>query len=156
MFKCASYVQPNLPHAPQIAVPKSLTALRAGAERLSVEVCVMSGKSCAVVELEPVQARPRRGQSAPKPQPRYHVVLWNDEDHTIEYVIHLIRSLFGQTRTMGRKIASEVHNSGRAVCLTTTREHAELKRDQIHAFGRDRCVDHCLGSMWATIEPETG
>jgi ATP-dependent Clp protease adaptor protein ClpS len=81
------------------------------------------------------------------------VILWNDDDHGFEYVIHLMQSLFGHTRTMGRKIANEVHHSGRAVCLTTTREHAELKRDQIHAFGRDRSVDTCQGSMWATIEP---
>jgi ATP-dependent Clp protease adaptor protein ClpS len=40
--------------------------------------------------------------------------------------------------------------------LTTTKEHAELKRDQIHAYGRDGLIERCKGSMWATIEPETG
>ena len=39
--------------------------------------------------------------------------------------------------------------------LTTTKEHAELKRDQIHAFGKDRQLDSCKGSMWATIEAVT-
>ena len=116
----------------------------------------MNEKSSAVVESEPVPVRRRRRHSPPKRQPRYHVILWNDDDHGFEYVIHLMQSLFGHTRTMGRKIANEVHNSGRAVCLTTTREHAELKRDQIHAFGKDRSVDTCQGSMWATIEPEAG
>ena len=38
-------------------------------------------------------------------------------------------------------------------CPHCTRELAELKRDQIHAFGRDDLIEGCLGSMWATIEP---
>jgi ATP-dependent Clp protease adaptor protein ClpS len=38
--------------------------------------------------------------------------------------------------------------------LTTTREHAELKRDQIHAFGKDALVGDCKGSMSSSIEPE--
>ena len=33
--------------------------------------------------------------SKPKRQPRYHVVLWNDDDHTYEYVIAMLRRLFG-------------------------------------------------------------
>jgi hypothetical protein len=33
-------------------------------------------------------------------------------------------------------------------------EHAELKRDQIHAFGADRLIARSKGSMSASIEPE--
>jgi ATP-dependent Clp protease adaptor protein ClpS len=32
-------------------------------------------------------------------------------------------------------------------------EHAELKRDQIHAYGKDTLLDRCKGSMSASIEP---
>jgi ATP-dependent Clp protease adaptor protein ClpS len=46
-----------------------------------------------------------------------------------------------------------VDEDGKAACLTTTLEHAELKRDQIHAFGNDPVVSECQGSMSATIEP---
>ena len=31
--------------------------------------------------------------------------------------------------------------------LTTAREHAELKRDQIHAYGKDALIAACKGSM---------
>ena len=34
-------------------------------------------------------------------------------------------------------------------------EHAELKRDQIHAFGKDPFIKNCQGSMSASIEPES-
>jgi ATP-dependent Clp protease adaptor protein ClpS len=38
------------------------------------------------------------------------------------------------------------------VVLTTTKEHAELKRDQILAYGKDDTIRGCKGSMHATIE----
>ena len=53
----------------------------------------------------------------------------------------------------GYQLAVEVDTGGRAVVLTTTREHAELKRDQIHAYGKDDLIAGCQGSMTATIEP---
>jgi ATP-dependent Clp protease adaptor protein ClpS len=90
----------------------------------------------------------------PKRQPRYHVVLWNDDDHSYEYVIMMMKELFGHSVEKGYQIAKKVDSQGRAVCLTTTKEHAELKRDQIHAYGKDVLISRCKGSMSATIEPE--
>jgi ATP-dependent Clp protease adaptor protein ClpS len=46
-----------------------------------------------------------------------------------------------------------VDTRGRAIVLTTTLEHAELKRDQIHAYGPDPRIPRCKGSMTAEIEP---
>ncbi len=92
-------------------------------------------------------------ENKPKRQPRYNVVLWNDEDHTYEYVMLMLLELFGIARELGFKLATKVDNNGRAICLTTTREHAELKRDQIHAYGKDELIANCQGSMYATIEP---
>ena len=89
-------------------------------------------------------------------QPRYHVVLWNDNDHTFDYVIQMLQHLFGHPDGTGYQMADEVHHSGRVICLTTTREHAELKRDQIHAYGTDNLVRRCRGSMSSSIEPEIG
>jgi ATP-dependent Clp protease adaptor protein ClpS len=100
--------------------------------------------------------RKQRDRTRRKRQPRYHVILWNDDDHTYDYVIGMMQQLFGYPRERGRQIADEVDTQGRAVVLTTTREHAELKRDQIHAFGKDNQVDGCQGSMWATVEPAPG
>jgi ATP-dependent Clp protease adaptor protein ClpS len=87
-------------------------------------------------------------------QPPYHVILHNDDDHTFEYVITMMQVLFGHPREKGYQIALEVHTRGRAIVLTTTREHAELKCDQIHAFGPDPLSSKdCKGSMSASIEP---
>jgi len=97
------------------------------------------------------QKRPRDADR-PEPQPPYNVILWNDNDHTYIYVIKMMTALFGYTYEKGYQIAQEVDKQGRAIVLTTTKEHAELKRDQIHAYGKDQLLDSCKGSMSATIE----
>ncbi len=89
----------------------------------------------------------------PKKQPRYNVILWDDSDHSYDYVIHMMKQLFRYPIEKGFRIAKEVDSGGRAICLTTTMEHAELKRDQIHSFGKDELIPRCKGSMSATIEP---
>ena len=111
----------------------------------------------ATAVIEPLDAtvaqRRQRDQQKPKRQPPYHVILWNDEAHTYEYVIAMLMQLFGHSAEKGFQMAKEVDTQGRVIVLTTTREHAELKRDQIHAYGKDALIDSCKGSMWATVEP---
>lgn len=85
--------------------------------------------------------------------PRYHVILWDDNDHTYEYVIEMLMQLFGYPFEKAYQMAEEVDRTGRCIVLTTSKEHAELKRDQIHAVGRDSLIPECSGSMTATIEP---
>jgi ATP-dependent Clp protease adaptor protein ClpS len=112
-----------------------------------------SGAAVAVPEKESAAKPDDRPRQRPKRQPRYNVVLWDDDDHTYAYVIAMMKELFGHSTEKAFKIAENVDNAGRAVCLTTTREHAELKRDQIHAYGKDPQIARCQGSMSATIEP---
>lgn len=89
----------------------------------------------------------------PQKQPPYHVILWDDDDHSYLYVIVMMQKVFGLHASKGFQIAEEVDAHGRAVVLTTTMEHAELKRDQIHSFGKDKLIDLCQGAMFSTIEP---
>ena len=86
-------------------------------------------------------------------QPPYHVILVNDDDHTYQYVIHMLQSLFGHPPERGFLMAKEVDTKGRVIVDTTSLERAELKRDQIHAFGPDPLLPRCKGSMSAEIEP---
>lgn len=89
-----------------------------------------------------------------KRQPPYNVVLLNDDDHTYQYVIAMLQQLFGYPPEKGFQMAKEVDSTGRVIVLTTTKEHAELKQDQIHAFGPDPWSSKdCKGSMTAIIEP---
>jgi ATP-dependent Clp protease adaptor protein ClpS len=114
----------------------------------------MPGQSATTVEIMPPDAQLQaKDRQKTKRQPPYHVILWNDESHTYEYVIAMMMELFGYNLEKGFQIAKEVDTQGRAVVLTTTMEHAEFKRDQIHAYGKDAQISTCKGSMWSTIEP---
>jgi ATP-dependent Clp protease adaptor protein ClpS len=114
----------------------------------------MSEEAAATIEpMTQTVARPREdADQRTKRQPPYHVILWNDDDHSYEYVIAMLMKLFGYPPEKGFTMAQEVDAKGRVIVLTTTLEHAELKRDQIHAFGRDALIAGCKGSMSATIE----
>jgi len=89
----------------------------------------------------------------PRPAPLYHVVLLDDDDHTYEYVIDMLEALFAHSTEKAFLLAKEVDTTGRVIVDTTTLERAELKRDQIHAYGADPRIERCKGSMTAKIEP---
>ena len=112
-----------------------------------------SRASVAEAAEEIVLKKQSRREKKPKRQPPYNVILWDDQDHSVDYVVAMMQKLFGHPVEKGLQIAEEVNNRGRAIVLTTTREHAELKRDQIHAYGKDPLVQGCKGSMSASIEP---
>ena len=99
------------------------------------------------------QRRPEKKKSPPRRLPPYHVVLLNDNDHTYEYVIEMLSTVFGYNPTKGFSMAHQLNPQGRVIVATTHKEHAELKRDQIHAFGRDWRLERCQGAMSAVIEP---
>jgi ATP-dependent Clp protease adaptor protein ClpS len=99
------------------------------------------------------EKKSQRKKSAPRPIPRYNVVLLDDNDHTYEYVIEMLMQLFGHSRIMAFKMACEVDFTGRVIVYTTSKERAEFKRDQIHAYGPDWRLPHSEGSMSAIIEP---
>ena len=100
--------------------------------------------------------RPKREtKTQPKRRllPPYHVVLLNDDDHSYPYVIRMLGELFGHPEPRAYLMAKEVDTTGRVIVDTTSLERAELKRDQIHAYGPDPTIARCAGSMSAEIEP---
>ena len=88
-----------------------------------------------------------------KKAPLYHVILHDDNQHTYDYVIVMLMRLFGKDQASAFEHAQEVDATGVTIVETTTLERAELKRDQIRAFGRDPLIPTSSGSMSATIEP---
>lgn len=101
-----------------------------------------------------VKKKPRKkSEKKPIHIPKYHVVLLDDDDHTYDYVIEMLMQIFRHSRTRAFEMACEVDARGRVIVDTTTKERAELKRDQIHGYGPDWRIPHCRGSMSALIEP---
>lgn len=72
-----------------------------------------------------------------KQQPRYAVIVLNDDIHTFHYVILALGRVFGYSVERGFELATTIHTTGRAIVWTGALEIAELKRDQLRSFGPD-------------------
>ena len=113
----------------------------------------------AVAEAEPIVST----QSAPKSatdrknqtrkQPPYNVIVLNDEEHTFEYVIEMLTKIFGHSLAIAETLTWRIHNTGRAIVLTTHRELAELKCDQVLGYGPDPRMSVSKGPLGCYIEP---
>ena len=85
--------------------------------------------------------------------PLYRVVLLDDNDHTYDYVIEMLQTIFIFTLDQAYRHAEEVDRVGRTVLITCELREAEYARDQIHAYGADWRLPRSKGSMSAVIEP---
>jgi ATP-dependent Clp protease adaptor protein ClpS len=101
----------------------------------------------------PTAAQPAQAGAKPRQPWLWNVVLLDDQDHTYDYVIRMMQELFNHDPDRSLKIAKAVDAEGRAVVMTTHRELAELKAEQIAGFGRDPLLATCKGSMSAILEP---
>jgi ATP-dependent Clp protease adaptor protein ClpS len=88
--------------------------------------------------------------------PLFHVVLLDDDDHTYDYVIEMLKKLFLKTADEAYKHALEVDTMGRTVVLTCEKPAAEFARDQILGYGPDWRMPRSKNSMAAIIEPAMG
>jgi ATP-dependent Clp protease adaptor protein ClpS len=86
-------------------------------------------------------------------QPPYNVVILNDEEHTFPYVIELLIKLFAHSIPTAEALTLRIHTTGRAVVYTTHKEKAELKRDQVLAYGPDPRMSISKGPLGCYIEP---
>ena len=72
----------------------------------------------------------------------YHVVLLNDDYTPMDFVVVILQELFGMNYELAVRIMVQVHNSGRGVCGTFTREVAEMKVSEV--LKRARRFQHPL------------
>ncbi|HVD26111.1 MAG TPA: ATP-dependent Clp protease adapter ClpS [Gaiellaceae bacterium] len=69
------------------------------------------------------------------------VIVWNDPVNLMSYVTLVLQKLFGYTRAHATRLMLQVHNEGKSVVSTGTREKAELDVARLHAYG-----------LWATMQ----
>jgi ATP-dependent Clp protease adaptor protein ClpS len=69
------------------------------------------------------------------------VIVWNDPVNLMSYVTLVFQKLFGYTRAHATRLMLQVHNEGKSVVSTGTREKAELDVARLHAYG-----------LWATMQ----
>ena len=86
--------------------------------------------------------------------PPYHVILMNDDDHSFDFVVMVLRKVFGVTQEEGFQLALRAHETGRSVVWTGAKEIAELKVEQMRTFHEVRDRDKKdLGPLDCHIEP---
>jgi ATP-dependent Clp protease adaptor protein ClpS len=85
--------------------------------------------------------------------PPYHVILLNDDHHSMEFVVEVLCKVLGVAPERAVQFMLEAHNSGRAVIWTGPKEVAELKAEQIHTCPELRGDGSDLGPLGCVIEP---
>ena len=75
--------------------------------------------------------------------PPWIVIVWNDPINLMSYVTLVLQKLFGYSRTKATKLMLQVHNEGKAVVSSGTREKAEHDVARLHAHG-----------LWATMRQD--
>lgn len=86
--------------------------------------------------------------------PPYHVILLNDDDHSMEFVVAVLMKVFGCPIERAFELMLEAHTSGRSVLWTGPKEVAELKAEQVQTFHETRERDGAqLGPLGCVIEP---
>jgi len=68
-------------------------------------------------------------------------IVWNDPVNLMSYVSYIFRSYFGFSRDKAEELMLQVHNNGRAVVATGSREEVERHTEAMHDFG-----------LWATVQ----
>jgi len=120
----------------------------------------LAEESPPAVETVPRSEQRRKKQRAgakPKKQPPYAVVVFNDEEHTFQYVIETLMKVFGYPQEKSYSLTLQIHNEGRAIVWSGSREVAELKRDQIRSAGPDFYADEKVDfPLGVTVEPLPG
>ena len=71
------------------------------------------------------------------------VIVWNDPINLMSYVTLVLQQLFGYSRAKATRLMLQVHNEGKAVVSSGTREKAELDVSRLHAHG-----------LWATMQQD--
>lgn len=77
---------------------------------------------------------------APVSDSPWLTLVWNDPVNLMSYVAYVFRSYFGFSAKEAEKRMLQVHNDGRAVVATGSREEMERHVEAMHDFG-----------LWATL-----
>lgn len=71
------------------------------------------------------------------------VLVWNDPINLMSYVTYVLQKLFGYSLEKAERLMLQVHNEGRAVVSSGTRDKAEVDVFRLHEHG-----------LWATMQKD--
>jgi len=68
-------------------------------------------------------------------------IVWDDPVNLMSYVVHVFIKLFGFSKEKAHELMMQVHNEGRAVVSSGSREEMEWDVQRLHEHG-----------LWATLQ----
>ena len=84
--------------------------------------------------------------------PPYHVILHNDDHHSMEFVMEVLTKVFKYKTEESYTLMMRAHEQGRSVVWTGAKEVAELKIEQMISFHEKR-EGADLGPLTVSLEP---
>lgn len=75
------------------------------------------------------------------PSTPWVTIVWNDPVNLMSYVTYVFQTYFGYPRKKAEKLMLEVHEEGRSVVSTGSREEMERDVQAMHEYG-----------LWATMQ----
>ncbi|MGI8949931.1 MAG: ATP-dependent Clp protease adapter ClpS [Ornithinimicrobium sp.] len=101
-----------------------------------------------MAEAPPAPSDPQRqGSTAlldrPEADTPWVTLVWNDPVNLMSYVTWVLQTHFGYSRAKAEKLMMDVHQVGRAVVSTGTREKVEADTEAMHGYG-----------LWATYQKD--
>ena len=70
-------------------------------------------------------------------------IVWNDPVNLMSYVTFVFQKYFGYSKSKATKLMMEVHEDGRSVVSTGSREEMERDVQAMHGYG-----------LWATLQQD--
>ena len=68
-------------------------------------------------------------------------IVWDDPINLMTYVTYVFMQVFGYTKERATELMLQVHNEGKAIVSSGSREEMERDVEKLHAFG-----------LWATLQ----
>ena len=75
------------------------------------------------------------------PETPWVTIVWDDPVNLMSYVTHVFTSYFHYTKSKAEKLMLQVHNEGRAIVSSGSRESMERDVTAMHGYG-----------LWATLD----
>ena len=77
------------------------------------------------------------------PETPWVTIVWDDPVNLMSYVTHVFVSYFHYTKSKAEKLMLQVHNDGKAIVSSGSREAMERDVTAMHGYG-----------LWATLDKE--
>jgi ATP-dependent Clp protease adaptor protein ClpS len=96
------------------------------------------------VSTAPVELDQPASAEEVRTEPPWITLVWNDPVNLMSYVTYVFQEYFGYDTAKAQKLMLDVHEKGRAVVSSGSREEMERDTEAMHGYG-----------LWATFQKDS-